>query len=380
MSAISYMDASACYAVGALLSIITPNKRPFSLSDPSISFPNVENEKISTVTVTAISLAFPAVVVVFVCLVLVPGPSVSRDVPKSLIWKRKLWELFTGWLGLGLSTGAAFLITGGMKNLFGRQRPFLLSACAPNLADVAAHAVSRYPDILANSQLVSHTICTNTDSYAMNDAFRSFPSGHSSFSAAGLIYLSLFIASKLAISIPYLAPRFHSRDSTRYYSAFPDRLPRKRTVSSQYDKVGSGIDQYANNTGHDEAEIAARNQAASPPLYLLTFAVTPFFTSIYICSTRYSDFKHHGFDILFGFFIGIICAIFAFRFYHLPMSRGAGWSYGPRSHQRAFWAGVGVGTYVGAGESDFEGDAPTAHDPELGGPLGTQTSDVSRNQ
>lgn len=249
----------------------------------------------------------------------------------------------------------------------------------PDLANVAAHAVSGYPNVLSGSQLVSHTICTNTDSHVMNDAFRSFPSGHSSFSSSGLIYISLFIASKLAISIPYLAPRTHSRDSTRYYSAFPSRLAqRPNGSSSHYDKVGSGVDAFAGNTGHDDSEIAARNQAASPPLYLLIFAVAPFFAAIYIASTRYSDFRHHGFDILFGFFIGTVCAIFAFRFYHLPMGRGAGWSYGPRSRQRAFWAGVGVGTYVG-NEVDFESEGPRVNDVELGGPSGTQQSDVSRN-
>lgn len=336
--------------MGAAFSTISPNKRPFSLADPDISFPSVTNEKISLVTVTAVSLAFPAAVVLFISLVLVPGPSVTKDIPKALVWKRKLWEWFTGWLGLGLSTGAAFLITGGMKNLFGRQRPHMLATCMPDVNNVMKYAVSNYPTILDNAQLVSAKICTNPDPKAINDAFRSFPSGHSSFSSAGLIYLSLFIASKLAISIPYLAQRNHSRDTTRYHSAFPSRQgPASRT---QYDKMTSRSDQYQGHTGHDDEEIAARNQAASPPLYLLTFAVIPFFTAIYISSTRYSDFMHHGFDVLFGFFIGTVCAIFSFRFYHLPMGRGAGWSYGPRSHHRAFWAGVGVGTYVGYDKGD----------------------------
>lgn len=103
-------------------------------------------------------------------------------------------------------------------------------------------------------------------------------------------------------------------------------------------------------SGHDDAVIAARNQAAGPPVYLLVIAVLPFFASIYIASTRYSDFRHHGFDILFGYLIGAVTSVFAFRYYHLPINQGAGWSWGPRSRDRSFWAGVGVGNYVGSRE------------------------------
>lgn len=94
-------------------------------------------------------------------------------------------------------------------------------------------------------------------------------------------------------------------------------------------------------------------------MYLLVLTCIPWFASIYIASTRWSDFRHDGFDILFGYLIGLICAVFAFRYYHLPISQGAGWSWGPRSRDRSFWAGVGVGTY-----SNNIVEAPA--DPEAG--------------
>ena len=108
--------------VGAVFSIITPNKRPFSLVDADISFPYVTKEKISTATLILCGLAAPAIIIFFITILLVPGPSVPKSTPKALIWRRKLWELHTGWLGLGLSLAAAFLITDGMKNLFGKPR------------------------------------------------------------------------------------------------------------------------------------------------------------------------------------------------------------------------------------------------------------------
>lgn len=117
-------------------------------------------------------------------------------------------------------------------------------------------------------------------------------------------------------------------------------------------------DSHALSTGHNDALVAARNQAASPPVYLLVLTIIPWFASIYIASTRFSDFRHHGFDILFGYFIGTVCAFFAFRYYHLPINRGAGWAWGPRSRERSFWAGVGVGRYAGSRSKDAEAYVP----------------------
>lgn len=353
--------------VGGVFSIITPNKRPFSLVNSEISFPYVNKEKISTATLILCGLVAPAIIIFLVTILLVPGPTVPKSTPKALIWRRKLWELHTGWLGLGLSLAAAFLITGGMKNLFGKPRPDLLSRCNPDLSNISKYAVGGFPNTQEGYLLVSAAICQNTDESIMDDGFRSFPSGHASFSAAGLIYLSLFIASKLAITIPFLAPRLYSKD-TSHVSAFPSRIERqqhKGHVASDQDKGLSSADDQFEPSGHNEAIIAARNQAAAPPVYLLVFAIIPFFASIYISSTRYSDFRHHGFDILFGYFIGTVTSIFAFRWYHLPISQGAGWSWGPRSNERSFWAGIGVGTYVGGSDKTVE-NVGTPNDFETG--------------
>ena len=108
--------------IAALLGNLTPNKRPFSLVNSDISFPYVTNEKISTAVLTLCGLVAPAVIIFLVSILLVPGPTVPKSTPKSLIWRRKLWEWHTGWLGLGLSLAAAFFITNGMKNLFGKPR------------------------------------------------------------------------------------------------------------------------------------------------------------------------------------------------------------------------------------------------------------------
>lgn len=44
--------------------------------------------------------------------------------------KDRLWELNCGILGLGLSVGAAFTITGALKNAIGKPRPDLIDRYA----------------------------------------------------------------------------------------------------------------------------------------------------------------------------------------------------------------------------------------------------------
>lgn len=122
---------------------------------------------------------------------------------------------------------------------------------------------------------------------------------------------------------------------------------------------------------HTRSVAAVRRQAAAPPLYLLLLSAIPFFLAIFIASSRWFDFRHHGFDILFGFFIGTVTAFFAFRYYHLPIGRGAGWAWGPRSRDKAFWAGVGSFSFATDRElhAGFYGGEPRSGDEEeaLGG-------------
>jgi len=245
-----------------------------------------------------------------------------------------------------MSLASSFIITQGMKNLFGKPRPDLLSRCQADLENKDNYVIGGFANISSEFLLYSASICKNPDTSMLNDGFMSYPSGHASFAAGGLIYLSLFIASKLALTIPFLPVSTYSSDESRF-SAFPSRLQQKKNLEAKGDKDLSMSQSSFQPSGHNDFVVAARNQAAAPPVYLIVFAIIPWFASIYISATRYSDFRHHGFDILFGYVIGLISSVFAFRYYHLPLSRGAGWSWGPRSQERSFWAGVGVGNYAG---------------------------------
>ncbi|KAF2813525.1 PAP2-domain-containing protein [Mytilinidion resinicola] len=346
----------AIAGVGGGFNSISPNHRPFSLLDLSISLPYVHKEKIPTWLLIVVGLVIPAIIVFLVCLIFVPGRAVSRGTPKALVWRRKFWEWNTGWMGLALSLATAFMITEGMKNLFGKPRPDLLSRCNPKVSQVSADRLGGDGmDLSPLWVLVSSSICQQTDKSILDDGFRSFPSGHSSFSWAGLLYLTLFLCSKFAIAIPFLPPRPYSQDPTyTNLSASKTALPayhsRENTdgSNSSSSKKPRSEDTFPSQTlVQNQHIVPIRNQAAAPPVYVLVLALIPICAAIYISSTRFSDFRHHGFDILFGSAIGIICAYFSFRWYHLPIRQGAGWSWGARSRDRAWFIGVGRGSYVG---------------------------------
>lgn len=149
---------------------------------------------------------------------------------------------------------------------------------------------------------------------------------------AGLVYLALWLCAKLGISIPFLSPR----------------------------KLSSAAKE------QDDAALF-RTQAAAPPTYLIIFPLVPVGAAIYISSTRYSDFWHHGFDVFTSSILGTITAWLGFRWYHMPIRRGGGWAWAPRSSKRAYWKSMGFLTYV-----DNNDGRRRAKDLESGGIVGNQ--------
>jgi hypothetical protein len=237
----------------------------------------------------------------------------------------------------------------------------------PDLQNASQYAVGGVGPTQEGFLLVTAAICKN-DSKIVNEGFRSFPSAHASFAAAGLIYLSLFLASSLAITTPFLSFSPGTYSNTRA-AAFSSRIGNQRGQggSTEPSVIENTLSLEPNpNTrpsSHNEAVIATQNQAAAPPIYLLIFTVIPFLGSIFIAATRWSDYRHHGIDVVFGYFIGTVTAIFAFRYYHLPLSENPGCAWGPRSSDRSFWAGIGAGSYAQSSQ-DLETDLVASQDGE----------------
>ncbi|KAI3317244.1 PAP2 superfamily-domain-containing protein [Xylariaceae sp. AK1471] len=331
--------------LGYVLNNLKPNHHAFSLVDPSISYP-LHNDTVSIGVAAIVASVAPAVIILAVTLIFVPGPTVPAGTPQSLVWKRRLWELHVTWLGLAASLAAAWFITNGLKQLFGKPRPNILARCQPDLSDIAKYVVGGVLTATNDGRLVTSAICMNTDKGVVDEGFRSFPSGHSSISAAGLVYLTLLLASKLGAAVPFLSPRAFS-DDKGHVSAFPSRL-RYQNISSPIplETRGSADRQTNDRTSEGRNIIAARTQAAAPPLYLIIIMLFPLGTGVFIGASRWYDFQHHGFDILVSFALGTVFAVFSFRYYHLPIGRGAGWAWDLRNKSKAFWAGIGSSGYA----------------------------------
>jgi diacylglycerol diphosphate phosphatase/phosphatidate phosphatase len=81
-------------------------------------------------------------------------------------------------LGLLVTLAVSSFITDLIKNAVGRPRPDLLDRCKPNRGT---------PD----HKLVTFAICSQSNQHILDEGWRSFPSGHSSFAFGGLGYLAL---------------------------------------------------------------------------------------------------------------------------------------------------------------------------------------------
>lgn len=153
-----------------------------------------------------IAFAAPAIIIAVLSLLLIPARTGPKGSPNHL-WRHRLWEWNAGWMGLGLSLAGTFFVTSGLKDLVGKPRPDLLARCEPDLTNIGAHLVGGLGLVFEEAPvIVATSTCRQTDKFVLNDGFASFPSGHSSFSWAGLLYLSLWLAAKFAITIPFLSP------------------------------------------------------------------------------------------------------------------------------------------------------------------------------
>ena len=140
-------------------------------------FPYTENEAVPAWLLVVLMSIVPIVIIFVVSLLFIPGATVPRQTPKTLVWKRKLWELHVGWLGLALSIIAAFYFTQCSKNLFGNPGRKLVnmtsklmaygSPCCNTLFSYNAGILQTVEDNLPTS----HTCNLHTDEIGFNASY-----------------------------------------------------------------------------------------------------------------------------------------------------------------------------------------------------------------
>ncbi|GMG03468.1 unnamed protein product [Aspergillus oryzae] len=303
---------------------VTPNHRPFTLTDPSISFPYTVHETVSTAVLVVVALIAPAVIIVLVTLVIIPG-----SWGRGATWRVKVWEWNAGWLGLALAVAGAFMATEGLKDLYGRPRPDMLARCDPDLSNIGDYVVGGLGGKVEGAPtVVSWEIYTVYWCCVLFD----FGLGYAGIDLilidiylvafAGLTYLSLWLCAKFSIGFPYLAHSPFGQDL---------RAQKRETI---------------------------RDLGAAPPVLLVILAFVPMAVAFFISASRWFDFRHHAFDIIFGSVMGMVFAWGAFRLYHLPVMRGGGWAWGARSRRHAFFKGVGLPSHIGGDNWSSMKDIP----------------------
>ena len=209
---------------------ITPAHRQFTLDDRSKQHPHAEVERVSSWQNVIYAGFIPLGILVL----------------WSVVGRSSLHKSHVTILGLLISISLTSFLTHVVKNAIGRPRPDLIARCKPALG-TPAH------------ELVGIAVCTQTDKHMLNDGWRSFPSGHSSFAFSGLGYFTLFLAGQMHT----LGPR---------------------------------------------ADLAR---------VLITFA--PVIGAMLIAMSRMSDYRHDAYDVSVGSILGMLVAYFSYRRYWRPL-------------------------------------------------------------
>ncbi|KAL1625930.1 hypothetical protein SLS56_007076 [Neofusicoccum ribis] len=201
-----YLGLAALVAMYILIQFfVEPFHRMFSLDNLAIQFPHAEIERVSVGWLFIYAGGIPLAILILWALIFRPGGHKAHVTI----------------LGFFISLILTSFITDVVKNAVGRPRPDLIARCKPvsNAHTSADDLGSRQPSRreMGNGadfklapqekgtpahRLVTFEICTETDHHTLHDGWRSFPSGHSSFSFSGLGYLSLFIAGQCHVFRP----------------------------------------------------------------------------------------------------------------------------------------------------------------------------------
>ncbi|KAG0043348.1 hypothetical protein BGZ83_011520 [Gryganskiella cystojenkinii] len=177
----------------------------------------------------------------------------QETVPVWMLLRKSYTDLHNGFLGLFLTQALVLIVTDSIKIAVGRPRPDFLDRCLSLYDNMESGTPLRLLSDPIN-MLSNSSICTRED--LLRDGFKSFPSGHTSFSFGGLGYLSMYLAGKLHL--------FDQRGHT----------------------------------------------------YKSLVVLAPLILAALIATSRVADYRHHWQDVTAGSLIGSIFAVFAYRQYY----------------------------------------------------------------
>ncbi|KAJ5753352.1 uncharacterized protein N7511_007505 [Penicillium nucicola] len=228
--AADYIALGFLVAGWVLVQFIDPFHRMFSLDNRAIQYPFAVHERVPVLW----SVLFAGVVPFLI--ILTWSAMCRSGVQKTQVTV----------LGLLVALMLTSLLTDIIKNAVGRPRPDLLSRCKPSRGT-------------PNNALVAWTVCTEPNQHILQEGWRSFPSGHSSFSFAGLGFLSLFLCGQMHVFRP-------RTDLGRCLLAF-----------------------------------------------------VPLLCALMVAISRLDDYRHDVYDVTCGGLLGMLIAWFSYRRYYPPL-------------------------------------------------------------
>lgn len=273
------LDWIACFVLMVIFRGVLHHRtdgfhQQFSLNDASLQHPHSSQQRVPDTLLAYFSVLLP--------FLLVSG--------LSLCMKRRWACLNKAWLGLGMTIAITGCLTELGKNLVGRPRPDFLDRCQPKHGFVASHPTTHY-----KSSLVDYTVCsTSIHARTLADGFKSFPSGHSSMSFAGLVFLAWFL---------------HGCGTTIIQNSA--RLSDSREEAAPLDEAR-----------HMEEGLPADRVHSEPPLSLsltsLIIPLMPVMLAACISISRLMDYRHHPTDVLAGAILGTTIGTAVYFVYHRP--------------------------------------------------------------
>lgn len=243
--------------------LVEPFHRLFYINDLSISFPHAEVERVPV----ALNIVYAAAVPLALILLTNTLAGASRHKHHVAV------------LGLAIALILTSFLTDTVKNTVGRPRPDLVARCKPA------------PGTPEN-KLVGVDVCTEVRHHVLHDGWRSFPSGHSSFSFAGLGYLSLFLAGQVRLFVVGGGGGGSARKG-----GVGQGPPNGRTSA-------------ADDDGGDDKAIYARGDLARALLCL-----GPLLGAAMIAISRCQDYRHDVYDVCTGALLGYVVAYWSYRRY-----------------------------------------------------------------
>lgn len=153
---------------------IEPFQRQFFINDLTISHPFAESERVTNGALFFYSVWEPIMVIGVIGLIMTKP-------------ENKIYVTYVSILGVCISCFTTSVVTDVLKNLIGRHRPDFLARCVPR------------SDAPLNVMVFAKDVCTTDNLDLLKDGFRTTPSGHSSISFSGLVYLSLWLSGQLVI-------------------------------------------------------------------------------------------------------------------------------------------------------------------------------------